>query len=858
MNRFMSIFLVFTINSWLFAAPVIDPALRDELSRSQEKNLTVILRFKQENKTLSFDSMSPLEVQETKMRLARKSQAAFLEGIKTTAAIQGEIQRLKSLWLDNSMILRATGQFISTLLERDDLERILLNRRLKILKPVEVPAKSNLDPREHTYGLEKIQATRVWNELGLNGAGVRVAVLDSGADSSHDDLIGKVLASRDFISEYSDNTPNDAHGHGTHVAGTIAGGNSSGRNIGVAPGSKLLIAKVFDDEGGSTLAAILEGMQWAADPDGNPTTADQPRIASNSWGGPLSDVYEPGIQTWREMGIIPVCAAGNYGPEKQTIIAPAGYQDVIAVGASGHDDSIAEFSARGPVQYGGKTYIKPDIVAPGVNIQSAKPGGGLDWMSGTSMATPHIAGVIALMLQADPDLSLQAVHTILKTTAKDIGEPGQDNESGHGRVDAYDAVKYSINGGEVILQIHSGEQLASVRVLENEKIFQSDSKGLTSLFLPAGKYRLEVSAFGHETKILEVEIRAKESIHTELSLDKSHHFDVRFRTRDKNNVPRESIFSFLNTPLDSGASQNGVFSTRIPGGVYRIQVKSFGFRTKVLELEIQSNLHYEMVVENLPRTLVIERDLKEGFETYFTSALQSLGEDFDLYHSIPLKEITAYQTIIWLAGNNGNQEEIFTPQERTMVRQYVQNGGRILISGQDIAYAYRRNPEFLWETAGAYLIKDDSPDKSLHGEGFDLELDGGDSANNQKWPDVLEISQSAIGEVRTLFQYGNGKSAGIIHKFGSGKLILLGFGFEGVKGNQVRTELMDHLLNLLEPSVESKMDHIAWSFQRNQHAYQALLKNFTLREEDRDAVERYLEGEAEKAPFRTILQALMK
>jgi len=239
--------------------------------------------------------------------------------------------------------------------------------------------------------------------------------------------------------------------HGTHVMGTMVGSSSDGSAVvGVAPGAQWIAVKVFDDTGKASDEAILAGFQWLLAPTDlrgkNPDPSKGPDVVCSSWGEQdgANTSYLDSVAMLRAAGIITVFSAGNQGPNERTINAPASYTVTLAIGATDSNDDAARFSSRGPSSW---SQTKPDVVAPGVAIPSTIPGGTYAEISGTSVAAPHAAGTIALMLQADrqvlglPTLTITATEGILRDTAIDLGEPGPDNTYGYGRIDAYAAVK---------------------------------------------------------------------------------------------------------------------------------------------------------------------------------------------------------------------------------------------------------------------------------------------------------------------------------------------------------------------------------------------------------------------------------
>ncbi len=277
----------------------------------------------------------------------------------------------------------------------------------------------------------QINSQQAWS-AGYNGSGVKVAVLDTGIDSSHEMLKGKVILEKDFTGD----SPEDVFGHGTHVAGIIAG---NGNYKGVASGALLLNAKVLNDKGSGRDIDVIRAINWAVDPDGNPDTDDGADIISMSLGGLYSDPFGPlslAVKGAIERGVIVVAASGNCGPcgncgGFKGVTTPGSSPYAITVGAVDENGQYACFSSGEAIKNVG---IKPDVVAPGKNILSSVPNG-YATKSGTSMSTPHIAGAAALLLQMKPDMNHEGVKQILESFSADLGVPGKDVQYGSGLPD---------------------------------------------------------------------------------------------------------------------------------------------------------------------------------------------------------------------------------------------------------------------------------------------------------------------------------------------------------------------------------------------------------------------------------------
>ncbi|GAA4511341.1 S8 family serine peptidase [Actinoallomurus oryzae] len=304
-----------------------------------------------------------------------------------------------------------------------------------------------LDRRVHArsldHNLTQIGAPAAWN-AGATGKGVKVAVLDTGVDATHPDLKGRIAEQRNF-SPSSDTV--DRNGHGTHVAATIAGTGASanGERKGVAPDADLLIGKVLDDDGYGDESSVIAGMEWAA------PHARVVNLSLGSWSAdPAGDPVTLAVdRLTQEDDTLFVVAAGNDGPGADTIEAPGAAASALTVGAVDGDDHVADFSSRGG------TLMKPEVTAPGVDIVAARAAGtsmghiidaNYTSASGTSMATPHVTGAAADLLQRHPGWSAAQVKAALVTTADAV--PGTLEQVGGGRLNAGAAATATVVGDQ--------------------------------------------------------------------------------------------------------------------------------------------------------------------------------------------------------------------------------------------------------------------------------------------------------------------------------------------------------------------------------------------------------------------------
>lgn len=454
--RVLALFSTFQLITTSLSAKVfVDPTLEAwSITKSKSNSLTT-----DERRVLVF--LKPGRFHDhTGLNLAgaiAEERAMVSTDLQMKAAEFGAIvkdRKPRSLWASNAVALNVGKAGLKALERRDEVEAIIENRIITLDDPVIQNLKNTTDESKLTYGLQVIHAKEVWDK-GVTGKGVIIGVIDTGVDSTHPDLKDKIVRQKDFT---SDNDNKDYHGHGTHVSGTIAGGNASGVSIGVAPDARIIMGKVFNSQGGATLEGLLRAMEWMLDPDGDANTADAPRLVSNSWGSGSQFTYgfRNVIRSWKRFNIVPNFAAGNAGSMPFSVNAPGSYPFSFAIGAIDEHLSITSFSSRGPTLWWKVWHpqfvTKPNISAPGLNVLSAisaDAGFGKDerfaekWvqMSGTSMATPHIAGVVALMLQANPNLTEEQIQEILSTTALDRGSKGMNNRFGNGIVQADKAVE---------------------------------------------------------------------------------------------------------------------------------------------------------------------------------------------------------------------------------------------------------------------------------------------------------------------------------------------------------------------------------------------------------------------------------
>ncbi|RME86196.1 MAG: peptidase S8 [Caldilineae bacterium] len=497
-------------------------------------------------------------VYETLRRTALETQARVVEVL----AARGVPYR--RFWIVNAVAATVDAETVEQLLRLPEVSRIMADTPLRLEEPEPMLAATAVLSGT-TWGVERVQAPWAWAQ-GYTGAGVVVAGQDTGYQWDHP-VLKYAFRGYDPISDtvdfdynwhdaihgnlgplgvnpcgYDSTTPCDDHGHGTHTMGTIVGNDlapgdpawpaGASHAVGVAPGARWIGCRNMEAGWGAP-STYIECYEWLTAPypvggdslrDGDPARA--PDVINNSWACPPEEgctpdklsIIEPAVQAAEAAGIVVVSSAGNEGPACGSVQYPSAiYPAAFAVGAVDDQDRLAGFSSRGPVQYAGQTLIKPDVSAPGVGVLSGIPPNQYASWQGTSMAAPHVAGVIALLLDAEPRLKgrpglikaivAQSADTITDFVCGGDVDGNPNNRFGWGVVNARRAIEslsqpgflvghvrdgqgQPIKGAEVVLQDGSGAEVERV---------STDMTGGFS-FTPAwGAYRLVAQRFSYRS-----------------------------------------------------------------------------------------------------------------------------------------------------------------------------------------------------------------------------------------------------------------------------------------------------------------------------------------------------------------------
>ncbi|MFG1709717.1 S8 family serine peptidase [Nonomuraea sp. M3C6] len=360
-------------------------------------------------------------------RVADRTQAPLLRVLEAERR-RGAVTGLRRLWNVNAIALTTTRQLADLIAHRPEVASV-------------APDETAFAPAaEIENNLTQSGAPRLWS-LGLRGTGVVVANVDTGVDVTHPDLAARWRGGSDsWYDPYGEHpTPADVSGHGTWTMGVMVGGDTGGTAIGVAPDATWIAAKAFDDGGTATTSGLHASFQWLLDPDGDPATDDAPDVVNNSWTFSAKGcnlAFEPDLAALRAIGVLPVFSAGNGGPYASSSYSPANNPSAFSVGVVNGNDVILSMSSRGPSTCGGRTGVFPSLVASGKDIWTSDLYGLWTTATGTSMAAPHVGGVLALLLSGKPSRTADQQAAALVAGAHDLGAAGPDNIYGGGRLDA--------------------------------------------------------------------------------------------------------------------------------------------------------------------------------------------------------------------------------------------------------------------------------------------------------------------------------------------------------------------------------------------------------------------------------------
>ena len=730
----------------------------------------------------------------------------------------GQIYASQPLWIINAIVVESDLTALLTLSDRADVAHVKLNAARDLLPEFELAASA--PPTSPTWGIRRSGIDKVQYGLGITGNGVTVASMDSGVDwlhpALHDNYRGEAGNHNGHwfdATQEGYTTPVDFIGHGTHVMGTLAGQGG----IGVAPGADWISVKIVDRDGFIFDSYVHLAFQWILAPNDNPALA--PDIVNNSWGNSAFafDVFWPDVAAIHAAGILTPFAAGNDGPEPGTILAPASYTNTLSVGAMGPFEELVYFSSRGPSPF--VPDFKPAIVAPGAAVVSSIPDGGYAAFNGTSMATPHIAGSLALLLSANPALTaVQATHILTSTAAPFGSEPLPNHQVGWGMLNALAMVQSEVPHGTLTGRItHAGlpihEATLTIQTPSgNPLTYSVATDGRFAAILQPGTYRATASAFGYT-----------DTIHTNLVVTDgallTRNFELAalssgrvtgFATGDTLAANGFEIIA-LGTGRSATTDSSGHYALDLPVGSYTLELYRLGYLREQRPVTITAGTERreDFTVQKRPSVLLVNGN-QWLYVPHIRPYRQSLDDNNLAYDewllldpfndSPPLDVLEGYDIVIWATPRFSSGH--LDLNAANVISDYLGLGGNLLVSGQDVANI-EGNGIFgsFWfnELAGISYDREADAPFTLTGavasdfSGLSFDLNGEDSAQNQLFPDEVRVQDGRLA--RPLFHYANGAIGAV----GSGEcqphgLVFFGFGLEGVTGRANRAALIERSL----------------------------------------------------------------
>ena len=757
---------------------------------------------------------------------AASSQINALNTFNTLAA-NDEVTAVRPLWIVNSIAASGNLTAVQTIASLPEVEKVRLDTVVEEIKPTDSPTATLLAASAAvvtgpvaSWGIERVKAPHVWHGLGSDGSGVTVAIMDTGVDWQHPDLTenyrgnlgsGAVDHSGSWFNAVvpTDIVPGDDIGHGTHVAGTAVGHNG----LGVAPGANWIAVNIADPLGLIYESDVHRGFEWLLAPNGDVSLA--PDIVNNSWGSPTpSTLFADDVAALQAASIMVVFSAGNTGPFTGTIGYPAGYPDVLSVGASDDIDDVAWFSSRGPSEQ--TDAPKPWLVAPGTQILSSLPDSEYGLLNGTSMATPHVAGAIALLLSANPNLTRSEINQILAETAVPLAPVHPNINSGWGRLDTYAAVASQTSIGWLAGQVLADSvplpyAVVTVTTPSGAQLpFIADGNGRYTATLQAGSYDVMSEMFGYtQSSASGLAVVAGQTTEQNISLSTLPGGRVEGTVRAVSGyVPlANALIQVANTPIQITTDVNGRFNLPLPEGEYHLTVSQTGYQLQQADVLIEEDTFVvqDFFLADAPAILLVDSGqwYFSSQATPYAEALAAINYSFDTWtvrnpvRDVPtLDDLTAYDAIIWSSpldspGYLGVND---------VITDYLGLGGHLFVSGQNVGafdgvgldtqvWWYRDlNATFLGKTAVSDTISGSSD--SLFA-GLTFNLNGGSSSNNQTAPDISAPRANSF--TQPAFEFADGRSAGLTSGYCTPfRMVYLGFGLEGVPEAADRAAILQH------------------------------------------------------------------
>lgn len=447
-------------------------------------------------------------------RTADRSQRAILQFLAAERTA-GRATVVRPFLSVNAIGVRSDDRALRRISAFPEVERIVAAPAVSVPAPVAGGTEAAIQGIE--WNIASVGAPASWAR-GITGQGIIVANIDTGVEFAHPALVDQYRGNTGsgFVHDRAwwDATgtcalaPCDDNGHGTHTMGTMVGDDGGANRIGVAPGATWIACKALGAGGSGSLFDLLECGDWILAPwdltGANPDPTERPHVVNNSWGFSFGGfaILRPMVDSWRAAGIFPAFSVGNSGPSCATATSPGDYPEAFATGALTAAGTLASFSSRGPSAFGP---VKPDLAAPGVNVRSSVPPGSYAVFSGTSMASPHTAGLVALLWSEYPNLrrdvpdterKLRPAARIMNTTdacGGDTPTTHPNNSYGWGSADAVATQKpFSVYTDRALY--HTGDTMQALVSLVNPLTAAFTADPYLGVVLPNGE--TQVFPFG--------------------------------------------------------------------------------------------------------------------------------------------------------------------------------------------------------------------------------------------------------------------------------------------------------------------------------------------------------------------------
>jgi subtilisin family serine protease len=776
-------------------------------------------------------------VYRTLWNTAQATQAPLIAWLKARGV------EYRSYYIVNLIWVKADRAVAEALAARSDVARLVGNPHIRAIEPLPIgptPPDRTAAPDAIELGINYVRAPEVW-ALGYTGQGIVIGSQDTGIQWDHPALKNHyrgwngATANHDYNWHDSIHTtgsscganspvPCDDYGHGTHTVGTAVGDDGGTNQIGMAPGAKFIGCRNMD-QGNGTPATYLECFEFFLAPypvggtfaQGNPDLA--PDITNNSWGCPPSEGCDINsltlaVQAQRAAGIMTVVSAGNSGSACSTVSdPPAFYAEAYTVGnISASTGQISSSSSRGPVTVDGSNRMKPDITAPGTSVRSAIPTNSYASWSGTSMASPHVAGAVALLWSARPWLKNQitateellnnaAVH-VSATACSSSGWP--NNVYGYGRLDIKAAVDAAQAAGTLRGTVRDQQSAAPIvgatveaGAAAQKYVTTTIAGGLYSISAISGTYTITASAPGYGTFITTgVTIAANQTVTLDIELDVTPTYVITGYVRDVHTQqPLAAQISLSGTGSAANTQPaSGYYSltAQSAGGAYQLVVAAPRYATQSRSITLNQNQQQDFDLAPIC-LLVVDDDGGQNYDTYYTAALTQLGKPYDRVTTAPdLATLAKYDGVIWLTGLSG----LISEANQNALTDYLNGGGRLFMSGQDIGQQIGTG-DFYHSYLHAQFEADDTQVFTLTGQSFlsglDVIIKGAGGANNQFYPDGI----AAQPDGTAVYQYDGSPRLGGVAYSGTYRTVYFSFGYEAITSASLRTAVMSATLDYL-------------------------------------------------------------